>query len=115
MTLRSSKPKKPLTRAEIQKAYRARATAQRREELRELVMLAYLLGRRQPTAPIISHSRLLTAVREIRKHQTAAKTSKRAERYLAALGAQALTVEEIRHTLTVNTPKNSDENKEAPQ
>lgn len=98
--MRSTKPKKPLTRAEIAAAYKRRQSQERRTELRELVALAYELGRKTKHAAAIPPSRLLTTIKELRTAKSAAKTSKRAAAYLALLeGAKPATTTEIREAL----------------
>jgi hypothetical protein len=104
--IRSSKRKKPaLTRAEIQAAYRRRQAQEKRTELRELVAIAYELGRKSRTAAPIAPSRLLTELRAIREARAAAGKSSRAARYLALIGLEqpAATIPEIRAALTPAT------------
>lgn len=84
--MKSSPRKKPaLTRAEIQAAYRRRQAQEKRNELRELVSLAYQLGRKSQRDDPIPPTKLLARIRELRDTTAAAKRSKKAAALLQLL------------------------------
>lgn len=107
--MRSSRVKKPLTRAEIAAAYRRRQATEKRTELRELVALAYELGRKSKTVTPIPAGRLLSHLRELREATKASKTSKRAAAYLALLtdtkptAVKGASIKEIRAAFDLKT------------
>lgn len=101
--MKSSKRKAPkLTRAEIAAALRRREAAQKRTELRELVALAYDLGRKTKHETPIPAGRLLAQLRELREAKRLSKTNRRAAAYLALLqDTRTATISEIREAFTV--------------
>lgn len=97
--MKSSARKAPkLTRAEIAAALRRRKANEARAELRELVSMAYELGRKTANREPIPSARLVAHLREVRTIRGAAKTSTRASRYLALLEGttKGATISELR-------------------
>jgi hypothetical protein len=80
-----TKTRTPLTRKEIQAAYRKRKTKAARDELRDLLVIAYQAGQGNPAGITPTATKLLSYTREIRELRTAAARSKRATRMLDLL------------------------------
>jgi hypothetical protein len=79
------KSKTPLTRKEIQAAYRKRKVKEQRAELADLVTIAYKAGQGNPNGQTPTPTKIIRYAREIRDLQTRAARSQRAARMLDLL------------------------------